>query len=77
VSDDGPRFGGGDELVAIQDLEPGMKIRLRGDVLAEVSENPRDGMWIVVRYLETPAGPVSGERIELASADDVLGRVEK
>jgi hypothetical protein len=71
------RFGGGDELVAIQDLEPGEKIRLRGDVVAEVTENPRDGMWIVVRYLATPEGPVAGERIEMAGADDVLARVEK
>ena len=71
------RFGGGDELVAIQELEPGMRILLRGDVLAEVTENPRDGMWIVVRYLETPAGAVAGERIEMAAADDVLARIEK
>jgi hypothetical protein len=71
------RFGGGDDLVAIQDLEPGTRIRLRGDIVAEVTENPRDGMWIVVRYLETPAGPVAGERSEMAAADDVLARVEK
>jgi hypothetical protein len=71
------RFGGGDELVAIQDLEPGERLRLRGGILAEVTENPRDGMWIVVRYLETPDGPVAGERIEMAGADDVLARVEK
>jgi hypothetical protein len=70
-------FGGGDELVPIQELEPGMKIRLRGDIIAEVTENPRDGMWIMVRYLETPDGSVSGERIEMASADDVLARIEK
>ncbi len=71
------KFGGGDDLIAIQSLEPGMKIRLRGDVIAEVTENPRDGMWIVVKYLETPDGPVTGERIEMAPADDVLARIEK
>jgi hypothetical protein len=76
VSDD-TRFGGGDDLVAIQELDPGARVRLRGGILAEVAENPRDGMWIVVRYLETPAGPVAGERIEMAGADDVLARVEK
>ncbi len=71
------RFGGGDDLVAIQELEPGSVIRLRGDIVAEVVENPRDGMWIVVRYLETPDGPPAGERIEMAAADDVLARAEK
>jgi hypothetical protein len=34
-------------------------------------------MWIVVKYLETPDGPVTGERIEMAPADDVLARIEK
>jgi hypothetical protein len=71
------KFGGGDDLVAIQELEPGERIKLRGDILAEVTENPRDGMWIVVNYLETPEGPVAGERIEMASADDVLARIAK
>ena len=70
-------FGGGDDLVPVQHLEPGMKVKLRGDIMAEVVENPRDGMWIVVKYLETPAGPVAGDRIEMASADDVLARIEK
>jgi hypothetical protein len=70
-------FGGGDDLVPIQELEPGMRVKLRGDIIAEVTENPRDGMWIVVKYLETPAGPVIGERIEMAPADDVLARIEK
>jgi hypothetical protein len=68
-------FGGGDDLVAVQDLEPGTRVRLRGDIVAEVTENPRDGMWIVVRYLETPDGPVHGERIEMAPADEVLARI--
>lgn len=70
-------FGGGDDLVPVQDLELGTRVRLRGDIVAEVTENPRDGMWIVVRYLETPEGPVAGERIELAPADDVLARIVK
>jgi hypothetical protein len=70
-------FGGGDELVPVRELEPGERIALRGEVIAEVVENPRDGMWIVVKYLETPDGPVAGERIEMASADDVLARIVK
>jgi hypothetical protein len=75
LSSSDTRFGGGDDLIAVQELEPGTRIRLRGDILAEVAENPRDGMWIVVRYLETPEGPVIGERIEMAPADDVLSLV--
>jgi hypothetical protein len=70
------RAGGGDDYVALQDLEPGTRLRLRGDILAVVDDNPRDGMWIVVRYLETPAGPVDGDQIEMVMADDVIGLAE-
>lgn len=63
--------GGGSEWIAIQALPVGQKIRLRDGALAEVHENPRDGMWLIVRYLATAGGPVEGERIELVGADDV------
>ena len=66
------RFGGNDELVSVQLLEPGTKVAIRGDIVAEVVENPRDGMWIVVRYLQTPAGNVAGEQVEMTMADDIL-----
>jgi len=52
-------------------------IRLRVGTLAELSENPRDGMWIVAHYLETPDVPAAAERSEMAGAGDVLARVEK
>ncbi|MGA2392013.1 MAG: hypothetical protein ABSH03_01525 [Candidatus Lustribacter sp.] len=66
--------GGGDDYVPIRDLRPGERIRLKGDILAEVLENPGDGMWIIVRYLETPAGPVTGGDPEMVTADDVIAR---
>ena len=66
--------GGGDEYVAIRDLDPGERIRLKGNILAEVVDNPRDGMWIIVRYLETPAGPVTGSEPEMVMADEVIRR---
>lgn len=66
--------GGGDEYVPIRELDPGDRIRLKGDVLAEVVDNPRDGMWIVVRTLETPAGPVTGSEPEMVMADEVVAR---
>ena len=66
--------GGGDDYVPIRGLDPGDRIRLKGDILAEVVDNPRDGMWIIVRYLETPAGPVSQGDPEMIMADDVVAR---
>lgn len=58
------------DLVAI---EEGAKVRLRDGETAEVVENPRDGMWILLRILEAPDDParVGGE--ELVFWADVLG----
>jgi len=66
--------GGGDDYVPIRELDPGDRVRLKGDILAEVVDNPRDGMWIIVRYLETPAGPVKGSEPEMVMADEVIAR---
>jgi hypothetical protein len=66
--------GGGDELIPVRDLNPGERVRLRGGILAEIVENPRDGMWIVARYLENSAGPIESDQIEMVLADDVLAR---
>jgi hypothetical protein len=73
MSNENIRAGGGDDYVALQDLEPGTRIRLKGGIIAVVDDNPRDGMWIVVRYLETPAGPVTGGDVEMVMTDEVLG----
>lgn len=66
--------GGGDEYVPLRELNPGERVRLKGNILAEVVENPRDGMWIFVRSLETPAGPVTGGEPEMVMADEVIAR---
>jgi hypothetical protein len=68
--------GGGDEFLPLRELEPGERIRLRGDIVAEVMENPRDGMWIIVKYLSTPAGPVTSDALEMVASDDVLARAD-
>jgi hypothetical protein len=73
MSSESIRAGGGDDYVALQDLEPGTRIRLRGDIIAVVDDNPRDGMWIVVRHLETPNGPIAAGEPEMVMTDDVLG----
>jgi hypothetical protein len=52
-------------MVEIQHLEPGTKIKLKSGALAEVSDNPRDGVWMYVRDVETGAE-------EMVNADDVV-----
>lgn len=54
-------------MLAIQNLEPGAKIRLKKDnALAEVVENPGDGAWLMIRRCE--GDPAE----ELCHVDDVL-----
>jgi len=38
-------------------LSIGATIRLRNDATAEVIDNPRDGMWLLCRYLSSPDDP--------------------
>jgi len=59
-------------VFAIQELDPGRRIKLKGGILAEVKDNPRDGSWLVVRYISVPDDPALAGSEELASADDVV-----
>jgi hypothetical protein len=59
-------------MISIQDLEVGQKLKLTGSIIAEVRENPRDGCWIIVRYLEVPGPDVPSNEDEMVSADDVV-----
>ncbi len=43
--------------INLVDLQPGVRVRMAGGALAEIVENPQDGFWLIVRYLDHPAGP--------------------
>ncbi len=58
-------------MISIQTLEPGTRVKLAGGIIAEVRDNPRDGSWLVVRYLEVPSGTPSVSD-EMAHADEVI-----
>ena len=62
-------------MVNVMDLQPGDKIRLGGKVTAEVVSNPRDGIWIQVRYLTHPENPEQVGTEELLFAEDIVDRV--
>ncbi|ETX08877.1 MAG: hypothetical protein ETSY2_02790 [Candidatus Entotheonella gemina] len=59
-------------MVNILDLFPGDKIRLDGDVIAEVTGNPRDGIWIEARYVKVPNDPSLEGAVEMIFAEDIL-----
>ena len=56
----------------VMDLVPGQRIQLVGDATAEVVANPRDGMWVLVRYVASPEDPSQVGNEELAFAEDIL-----
>jgi hypothetical protein len=58
--------------VMLQNLEVGAKVKLKGDITAEVTGNPKDGSWVYVRYLSHPKDPAQVGAEELAFADDVV-----
>ncbi len=60
------------EKVKLQTLEEGTKLRLKGDITAEVISNPRDGVWVIVRHLSSGEDPSQGGDEEMAFVEDVL-----
>ena len=58
--------------INVRDLAPGTAIVLAGGAEAEIVDNPRDGMWLVARYLSSPQDPALVGREEMIFAPDVV-----
>jgi hypothetical protein len=54
-------------MLAIQHLTPGTRLKLTDGSLAEVSENPHDGTWLLIRRLPTQ----DSAEDELIIVDDI------
>ncbi|HEY7294830.1 MAG TPA: hypothetical protein VH916_07295 [Dehalococcoidia bacterium] len=59
--------------INLLEIAPGARLRLSGDAIGEVVRNPRDGAWLLIRYLSVPADPSLEGSEELVFADDVVG----
>lgn len=59
------------QLLNLIELVPGQQLELAGGALAEVVENPLDGMWVFCRYLSHPGNPalVDGEEHPVFAGD--------
>ncbi len=64
------------DTVILTNLPIGQRVRLRDGAVAEVVANPRDGGWVRVRYVESPADPASVGTEDMAFATDVVGVLE-
>lgn len=58
--------------VMLQNLKPGAKVRLNTGALAEVIDNPKDGIWLMVTFLEDPEEPDRVGTEEMVFANDIV-----
>ena len=63
-------------VINVLTLEPGTRVRLVGDAVAEVVANPQDGVWLLLRYVAAPSNPDQVGAEEMVFAEDVLEVIE-
>lgn len=57
-------------------LKVGDRLLLSDGAVVEVTENPRDGVWLFCRYLSSPDGSLVGSEDQAVFATDVVGLEE-
>lgn len=60
------------DIVNLFEVEPGQKLHLHSQATAEVVSNPRDGVWLFVRYLTNPDDPDQVGEEDMVFAQDVI-----
>jgi hypothetical protein len=63
-------------VINVLALEPGTRLRLVGDAIAEVVANPQDGVWLLLRYVTAPGNLDQVGTEEMVFAEDVLEVIE-
>jgi hypothetical protein len=63
-------------VINVLTLEPGTRLRLVGDAIAEVVANPQDGVWLLLRYVTAPSNPDQVGAEEMVFAEDVIEIIE-
>ena len=61
-------------MLNVLELEPGARVRLQDGAIAEVVANPKDGVWIELRYLKVPQNPAREGTEELVFAENLVER---
>jgi hypothetical protein len=63
-----------DNAVAFRDLPVGTLVRLRDGSTAEVTGNPRDGAWLLVKIVDPGTDPAQPGSEEMVFYTDVIGQ---
>jgi hypothetical protein len=59
-------------MIDLMTLKPGDRLQLTQKIVAEVTENMGDGMWVEVRLIEAPDRPDEVGNVELCHAQDIV-----
>ena len=59
-------------MIDLMTLKPGDRLLLQKGIVAEVTENMGDGMWVEVRVIEAPGRPSEVGAVELCHAQDIV-----
>jgi hypothetical protein len=59
-------------IVNVRDLAVGTRVVLGSGAEAEIVSNPRDGVWVFVRYLSAADDPAMAGEEEMIFAQDVV-----
>lgn len=59
-------------MIDLMTLKPGDRLQLTRKIVAEVTENMGDGMWVEVRLVEAPDRPDEVGNVELCHAQDIV-----
>jgi hypothetical protein len=59
-------------MIDLMTLKPGDRLLLVQGIVAEVTENMGDGMWVEVRLIEAPERPAEIGAVELCHAQNIV-----
>ena len=59
-------------MIDLMTLKAGDRLQLQNRIVAEVTENMGDGMWVEVRLIEFPERPEEVGAVELCHAQDIV-----
>lgn len=63
--------------VHLMNLQPGQHLLLKNQATAEVLENLGDGIWVQVRFIESPQDPSLVGTEELCHCEEVIRVIER
>jgi hypothetical protein len=59
-------------MINVLTIQVGQRLQLHEGIVAEVTENMEDGMWLQVKYLHVPKNPAEAGLVELCHAQDIV-----